>query len=143
MKNSWQIIMVITSSDFTAIKKMRDDGEALIVSENLDGVLRYINSQSETYHIYEISPENIRGFSLNENIENNIDGAKQYLETTVLENKNIDWDYETNGAIHLNEAHVYPEDVTMDKIKYLGNNLDNKFKHKIDNLQAGDWKNSI
>ncbi|MFZ4214605.1 hypothetical protein ACOZB2_24705 [Pantoea endophytica] len=129
------------SGDFTAIEKMRAEGEALIVSESLEGVLRYISSQGETYHLYEISADDVRGCSLRGNINGNSEGVKKYLSVAPEKGGDIDWGYETNGAIFLFEAHVYPEDITIEKVKYLGTNHDAEFKNKIQSLEHGSWKN--
>ncbi|MBE5254406.1 hypothetical protein [Mixta mediterraneensis] len=128
-----------SSEDFGAINKMRDDGHALIVSESLEGALRYISRQGELYHIYEITSDDIRGVSINENIKINKEGVKRFLEVSSKKGDDIDWGYETNGAVFLDEAHIYHEDVTLEKVKYLGSNHDEEFRNKIKNLEKGIW----
>ena len=120
---------------------MTDRDNVLIVSESLQGALRYLKKDpGETYYVYEILPRGVHGVSLKHNIQANVDGAKKFLEVNREHGDNIDWGYETNGAIYLDEAHVYAEDVTIEKIKVLGSTESPHIKSQIDNLELGRWQ---
>lgn len=132
------------SSQFYAVKKMTDRDNVLIVSESLQGALRYLkNDQGETYYVYEILPRGVHGVSLKHNIQANVDGAKKFFEVDREIGNDIDWGYETNGAIYLDEAHVYAEDVTVEKIKILGSTKSGHIKSQIDNLELGRWQDYL
>lgn len=129
------------STQFYALEKMLDLDDVLIVSESLEGALRYIKKDpGQTYHVYEILPRNVRGVSLQQNIATNAENTKKFLRTEPKESADIDWGYETNGAIFLHEAHVYTEDVTLDKIFSLGSTDHPDIKRQIENLDtSGGW----
>lgn len=132
-----------SSDDFSAIEKMTDNDRVLIVAESLEGALRYIHSQGEVHYIYEIEPKDVRGVSLKANIHRNADGVKKFLSVLPEKGDDIDWTYETNGAVFLDEAHVYTEDIKIDKIKYLGKTTDAAFKNKIENLDTDRWNDYV
>ncbi|MBS3050430.1 hypothetical protein [Enterobacter mori] len=113
------------SEDFSAVNKMID-ADALIVSESLEGIYNYImlSGNMKGYYIYEIIADDVRGVSLNTNMEHNKDGLRHFITAGCPEYwtdvEPDDWFELTQGANKLEEVHVYHSDVNREKIKYLG-----------------------
>lgn len=128
-----------TSDDYTAIEKMIPENKAgVIVSGSLQGALRY-NNLAKSKYIYKIKGDNVRGVSLQENLMKNQDKVKSFLGEP-LEKK-----YETlesfakdcNGAIYLDEIHLYKEDIKVEDISILSQD------EMKTGLEEGPWKNYI
>ena len=106
------------SQDFGAIPKAID-GDALIVAETLNGVEQYHKIGGGQGHIYRIRSEGIRGFSLNQNIEHNLNDLKVHLDLDLDESINPYID----RADLMEEAHIELETVNRERhsrVKYMG-----------------------
>lgn len=125
------------SNDYTAIDKMIPSNEpGLIVAGNLQGALRY-NTLVKSDYIYKIKGYNIRGVSLKENLMTNQEGLKSFLNLP-LEKRYHTLDSlatECNGAIYLDEIHLYQQDINVGDITLLS---DDEMKIV---LADGPWKN--
>lgn len=130
-----------SSEDYTAIEKMIPDSElGLIVSGDIIGVLRY-NELAKSPYIYKIKLENIRGVSLHDNLMRNEEGLKIFF------GEDADASYETlesvapdsNGAIYLNEVHLYNSDVKPEYISI----VTKEEIEQVKPLSDGLWKNYL
>lgn len=129
----------VPSDDYTAIEKMIEGSDmGLIVSGDITGALRY-NTLIKSPYIYKIALENIRGVSLKDNLLRNQNGLKLFLE------EDSDKDYktidslarDTNGAIYLDEIHLYYPDI---KITAISLAPDEEIQ-QAEPLAEGPWKN--
>lgn len=124
------------SEDFTAIDRMIPEGrDAIIVSDSLEGTLRY-NTIAKSEYIYKI--KNTEGVSLKENLLKNQDNLRNFLGNTT------DSPYKTSyqagedsqGAVFLDETHVFldkikPKDISLVSKEEISSHLP---------LSEGPWK---
>lgn len=129
------------SHDYMALQKMLKDTDiGLIVSGDITGALRY-NTIAKSPYIYKIALENIRGVSLKDNLVRNENGLKLFLEEDPNEHyKTIDSVAEiTNGAIYLDEIHLYYPDIKITAISLVS---DEEIQ-QAEPLSEGPWKNYL
>ncbi|WP_338806841.1 hypothetical protein V8U11_06240 [Pseudomonas chlororaphis] len=124
------------SDDYTAIEKMIPENEAgVIVAGDLQGALRY-NTLAKLRYVYKIKGDNIRGVSLKDNLMKNQDKLKLFLGEPIekkyhtLESLAED----CNGAIYLDEIHLYQKDIRVEDISLLSKDEMQAF------LAEGPWK---
>ncbi|RJL46789.1 hypothetical protein [Pectobacterium carotovorum] len=113
-----------------------EDEVGLIVAGDIEGALRY-NSLVKSPYIYKIKANNIRGVSLKDNLMQNHDGLREFLREP-LEKKYETLDSlaeDTNGAIYLDEIHLYKSDINVENISIVP-----KEEMEI-SLTDGPWKN--
>ena len=109
------------SDEFTAVKKMIG-GEALIVSETLEGALFYAAQSDVRYHFYSIDATDVSGASLLENLVVNTSRTVAHLGADLKASPSN----QTGRANHMHEAHVSHNDLLHQKstIDPLGQLLD-------------------
>lgn len=129
------------TEDYGALEKMIPGEElGITVAGDLKGVLRY-NQWAHSPFIYKIKLENVRGVSLQDNLMTNRRNLKIFLGGDPEETyETIDsLAEETNGAIYLDEIHLYyrsvkPEDISLVEPQELKNLAEDPF-------EAGPWLN--
>lgn len=113
------------SKDFTAINNMLGDDDALIVSDNPQGVVRYrdlvIKGNKNSGFIYRINGEGVSGVSLDDNIKNNKAALKDFLEASTSLETEDDIMYDTSSAAALYEAHIDPRTIKIENISLSSN----------------------
>lgn len=129
----------IASQDYTAIEKMIPESDpGLIVSGDLTGVLRY-NTLVKSPYIYKIELKNVRGVSLKDNLMKNQNGLRPFLGAGIekkymtLEDLAVD----SNGAIYLDEIHLYNQDIEVQVISIVS---EEEIQQELP-LPEGPWKN--
>jgi insecticidal toxin complex protein TccC len=94
------------SDEFTAVKKMIS-GEALIVSETLEGAFFYAANSNHELNFYEIDATDVRGVSLTENLVVNNPAMLAHLEVTASDSPSE----QTGEANRMHEAHLRHSDL--------------------------------
>ncbi|VVQ00582.1 hypothetical protein PS925_02270 [Pseudomonas fluorescens] len=94
------------SDEFTAVKKMIS-GEALIVSETLEGAFFYAANSNYELNFYEIDATDVRGVSLTENLVVNSPAMLAHLEVTASDSPSE----QTGEANRMHEAHLRHSDL--------------------------------
>ncbi|KHA72857.1 YD repeat-containing protein [Pseudomonas chlororaphis] len=94
------------SDEFTAVKKMIS-GEALIVSETLEGAFFYAANNNHELNFYEIDATDVRGVSLTENLVVNNSAMLAHLDVSPSDSPSE----QTGEANRMHEVHLRHSDL--------------------------------